>query len=362
MSLFYKRDPIEYGSKLDPNWRHYESMTKFELDEVIAYYRRHQGTVHSSNILIRIITSLMIDYRMDIWDFIRSLDATALLDSKTFGITSNINVGKVHDSVLLGDDSKEILIYKDELDEVMSDNLDWKELRPLRIMKYDSDDVKYVKLSDKIHFKEPTISIFSIDIKMLLVQYKYWVIYRLDLDLGIDPALFINQYVMTNTIYDTIDMGIINRFFKVSNNIKESSYNVKLPMYTTNANKNKSLRVCIDKLYKQYNKSKKSYAEILKGIPLIGSKNAHEFLFNIPAYPTKQLTWAVWLSKEDIIMNLFNISNKATYHLNRGLLRELNMYLNKLEAEVHFEDLLDSNFNLETSLNIITIRDILEKE
>jgi len=354
INLFYRKDMLSTPSIKDNRLRYLRERFDTELYNITEYYHNRNSKVKNNNILVGIITTVCPNIDLDIWEFLRILDSTALYNTKTFGIVSNINKGYIHNNTLFKNNSKEIYIYNDS--DIDYDDIEnsWRDIKPLRILRHDSTDLCFKMPSDTYGLNEEILTVCSIDIKLLCLQYRYWAIERLYNDFDIDPAYFIYRYVYTNTISDFMDLAIIERFDSIINGKDIGVYKNHHPFNIINLDD--KINSMLTNIAKHISGENKSYSNMLSNIQLLYNDNAKEFLLIKNIIPNKQSLWAIVLSRIDSIALLMDLSSNKTLRANKDTVNDLLILFKKIERENSLDILEDYPYlkvQYDISYNII---------
>lgn len=92
------------------------------------------------------------------------------------------------------------------------DWLQWKDLKPVRVLHYDSLELITTLQLFKLEFKKnpPTRCVYSIDISLLILKYWKYVQYQTDIGEAINPEEFLQQYIYTQWFEDLRNIWLFN--------------------------------------------------------------------------------------------------------------------------------------------------------
>ena len=360
VSLFTTKVPYKEGTNIDSNLRYYRERMLGELNSIINYYHDRNAKVKNNHMLVRLLTTVSPNYNNDIFDYIGTLDSNAIYVSKNFNIVSNINAGEVMDSIIFGDNSKEVFVYSEnELDLMELDNT-WKDLEPLKLIVSEIDDTSFILPSNDYDFLYETLNVFLLDVRMLAIQYKYWALERIKNDFDTDPATFIYRYVLPNSMRSILDIAIMN---KLVNTVKDDEYitsRFKHPFNTLDLDK--ILKRILNNTIKYIDKENKQFSNILGNIYLVNESDAYSFILkNMPKYETKQALWVTSLILIKYIDILFTLSNKKTLANNKHTLNELRIYFKIMKRSRTLDDKLPIMTYITQYQRIDDINTILEE-
>lgn len=357
ISIFSKYNDIEATNIEDTKLRYVTDRLESEIEHVKEYYRYRDGKVLNNNMLVRLITTSAPDYNKDIFDFIRILDSTAIYNSKTFDIVSNIHKGSILESVIFGYNSHEIFLYEEEEIDIMSIEDNWLDLKPLKIIKYDGTDINLTMPSKEINFDKDTLSIFKIDVRMLILQYRFWALERINKDFSTDPASFIYSIVFPNMIEDILNHSIINRLEHMIKNkpIIINNHQHPFNILDMNSNINKILKNTIK--YVKY--QNKSYTNIMKNVHLINN-DMYNMAFE-PELGNKQSRWVYFLAKIPYLKLLFSLSNEETYKRNKDTINELRILIKQIERDRTMDHIDNMEIEMKYQFDLEDLKQIIKE-
>lgn len=356
ISLFTKYNHIEMPTIKDSKLRYIRNRFNIEIKKVKEYYRLRNGKLSNNNILVRLLKTVAPDYNRDIFTYSRLLDATVEHYTKTFDIVSNISKGKVHDSILFGDNSKEVFIYKENIIDLLEVEDNWRDLVPIKVIRHDMTNTALVMPSKDIDFILPTLIIYQIDIRMLAIQYKYWSLNRLRNDFSTDPAHFLYSFVLPNMIDGILDIAIMNRMININDELFMSENINRHPFNIIDINNH--IDSMLRNILKHVKYENKHYSNILKNIHIIKCDNMHEYLLNSDT-GNKQSKWAYILTYTKYMLFLLEISNKKTFARNKDILNELRILFKIIKRE-RIMDNVDEDILLTYEINMNTIKEIIK--
>lgn len=353
LNLFSKLDNTElsivYNSILD----NVKDKFKIDIDKVIEYYRYRDHKVTNNNILVRLITTASPNYNRDIYEYMRLIDNDLIYYAKLFNISSNISKGNIMENVIFHRNSLELFIFEEEDIDLLNIDENWKELRPIEVIKYDGTDTSLLVPNNKISFNRPTLSIFKIDIRKLLVQYRYWALERLTNDFGTDPASYLYTMVFPRLVYSILDFSIINRLRLINENVIIEPNINRHPFHVFNMND--TIDRYLETVLKTIKKENKPYSNIMKNIHLIDKENMYDLLFDKYIINTYN-RYAYFLSKMPYLHMLLDLSDRETLKRNRDTLNDLLIFIKKIERDRSMDHIDNEYVKLEFEINLNMIK------
>lgn len=358
LDLFSKLDNTDLTVVYDNNLDNIKDRFNLEISKIRDYYRYRDGKVSNNNMLVRLITTCMINYNRDIFEYVHMLDNDLLHYTKTFNIVSQVSKGSVLENVIFHKNSLELFIYEEaDINLITIDDL-WRDLRPIKILKYDDTDTSLRIPNNKISFSTPTLSIFKIDIKKLLIQYRYWALERLYKDFSTDPAAFLYEMVFPTLIYDILDFSILNRIRKINEHlIMEPNIN-KHPFLIFDLND--SIDRYIKNMLKYIKHENKTFTNIMKNIHLICSENMYELVFDNYLINSNN-RYVYFLSKIPHIILLLEISNRETLKRNKDFINNLKIFIKKIERDRSMDNIDNELVKAEYEINMSILKQKLKE-
>lgn len=351
ISLFMLNDEIRRKTTIPSQFDYIKSRMQTELTSVEEYYRDAGGKVSNDHFIVRLIKAMLVDYNKPIWDYVLSIDVHLNHILKQFDIVNPYSKGDIHDSVILGENSKEIIIGIDDVSNFEGLENTWQTLKPLRVVYTPSTDLYFRRPDKRLNFDLPSLSIFSIDVKILMVQFKHWATYRRDMDKSLDPAVFVYQYVLTNAISDMVDLAYLNVLGTAIYGIEADEGKNVHPFGVIN------MRDRIDRvnetIVKNISKLNAPYEEILANIPLVIKSDIVDQMRLVPINTTRQASWATWLCEIPYLMLITNLSSNRTITRNKNYITALRIQMKSLERNRvmdQFENVLsETNYEIDKS-------------
>lgn len=346
--LFYRRAPFQEGLVEDGSLPHVRERCQGELARLEDYYHNRNSKVNNSNMLARLILTGCPSYDLDLIEFINIVDATAKYSARTFDITTTGNVGKIHNGVTFGLGSNELFITQDNGIDPFSMESNWKNVKAIRTLYHNMDVIDYLRPDPDYDFYVPYIFIYGIDLKILFLQYRYWVLERLKNESSTDPAVFVYQYVFTAMIGDIMDISLYNRFMSfMRDETPSDSYTRRHPIalldYSSKIDNILMKHVGIVK------QGDIEFITFMKRIPSLYADNAYTLFFNTNLVNVSaQSRWVNILATIFIIRDILTNADEKTLRRNKSdlhaLKRSLRLYKRGNELERPMDDYLQLEF------------------
>lgn len=328
ISLFTKKNVFNYGVSIPPSWKTIKEYVKHDLDLVTKYFYNLNKRASSDNILSRMIKHIDINVDRDIYDYVSVLEATYLYTSKSQNITSNLNFGKVIEDEIISSGS--ILFIEADFDnDLFSLEEDWKKVKSIKPIRYDGINLN---LNHPMEINEDLVlTVLHIDIKLVLVQYKYWALERKQMDFDINPSVFVYTFLLPSIIGDLYDFAILNRFFKLEKDIRLP----RIP--SSNKFKIRNTYASVDRelLELKKNLSSKSimYDEFLLSIQGVSNDTMYDLLYSGHMLFNKNNLWAELTGRLYTVLEMINFLGEKGLSKNQRDLYEIYIVLKRVKSD-----------------------------
>lgn len=327
--------PVKEYSRFDYIKRRYNS----ELEKIKEYYRGKDFAVNNNHLLNRLITIASPSVNLYILDYLSTVEVNARFMSKQFDIVSNIHNGAILDNIFFGTNSKEILLYRDSVIDINTIEENWRSLEAVRVVYTEETDLDFYLPFNRKNYIVPTLHIMTIDVPLLLVQYKLWSLERMDLAKSTNPNVFIAQIVLPNMMNNMLDLAIWNRYIKISKNEKINPFRVNHPFAVLDYSE------MIDGVLKDVVRDTKEVnipiEQILLTVKPIYKDNMLDVLFIGHKYFTKQAEWVLWLARLPVITDIIELLNEQGIKRNLTLINLLPTTIKEMKNN----SILNNKFN-----------------
>jgi len=339
--------PIKHYSKFDLIKRRYLE----ELNTIKTYYRNKDRAVDNKHILNRIITLLAPNVYLENYEYYKIITASSELLSKQFDIVSNLHSGKIQDNLFFGNNSKEILLYIDNGLDPYDIEETWIDLPSVRVIYTEDTDLSMnIPFNNNNDYIVPVLNVMTIDINLMLLQYKYWSLKRIDNDMSINPNVFISQIVLPNMLDNLLDLAIYNRFnsllqgFKIESNKFNHPFNV--------LDYSKGIDNILKKIIKDVKDTNIDVIQLYKTIPTIVNDNMYQALQISDMYFSKQSEWVLFITRIPVIYYTLLVLGKKGINRNKNLLTRLPTKIKQIERSKTLETKLQHEVVIETEIQM----------
>ena len=286
-----------------------------EVYRVIDYFASRVSSVENSHILNRLIVTGCPSNVVDLQRFVYNIKIRANYLADNFQFTSASNYGKIHDGHFYGG-AKEIILHDSSDFDESEVYENWRDVSAVKVHTHPFTDYKLVPPMGQLYSNRKGVLVtLSINIAKLMVQYKAFMDSRIALPdderMNLGSMHFIRMHVLPNILKSHVDLVLYNRLkdnFYILNNCESIN---KLPFPVINyANIADDITVEIINKFKDksYN-----YVQFLQSVPAIFSDNILDVLQMPDEAKTKQVWWALFLSRlEDMFLLIHLMGDQGT--------------------------------------------------
>ena len=299
---------------IDINFVRLNKLAAHNINILRNYYKRSNIYISGNNIFNRLLETYYIPVDRDLTSYYETSIVRSKTASNYFGFTTPFNYGNVFNDELYIN-STEIIIS--DMSDVNPDiSKFWENVSPLKILSHNSSNI-YLSAPCQ-SFENHGLVFAKLHIPLMLLQLKY---YMLDHKRkGLTPTIngYITKYLLPNALFSQYDVTVFNLLYNSNFEITEQKYENKFHINIRNIDR--FLNSAINKLTIKNKTIIAPYTKIIKKIPSVYYENFYEFNVIKDIVPTRQVTWALILSKLKIteyLISLNNSSNINTYYINK---------------------------------------------
>lgn len=282
-----------------PNWQVLSDGLVRNHKLVVNYYEQYPQVVSSSHFLVRLLYAVNIGKSLPIERFYYAACARSLNTAMALKLTTSLSRGDVFDGVFYGKGSREVIIgHIDSFDYAKSEYT-WRSLESVRVLHHPKSDLSMIVPDGRATSAETGLSVISINIPMLLVQYYH---FSKEQDARESQGMarrsvmqFIYSYVLTNALKSHLDYAVFNRMYNMQRGIPmgESAVKHSFALINYSSLLDESLkemnRRAVDLPYK--------FDAKMKLVPSIFSANMSELSKLPDMASTLQVFWALVTSR-----------------------------------------------------------------
>lgn len=318
-----------------------------ELFKIIDYYHMKDNAVDNRHPLSKIITNTAPNIELDIVEYLKLVETNVPYISKQFNITSDKSSGEVFKNVFYQDNSTEILLLvKNEFD-IFSLESNWRDAKPLRCIYTENTDLDFHIPNGQKSLDTEQITVFEIDLTLMMLQYKYWALERVRLDKSTNTNVFISTIVLPNSIGNILDLTLFNRYLKIAQGETIKEFDINHPFNVLDLSRG------VDSIYKKVAKDTVDNAlyleQLIETVPCVYNEDMNEAVTINKSIYNRQSEWVLWVARISYIRNLIEIMGNRGIRKNKGEVNNLPSKLKLLErretsVDTQLEPELMNNF------------------
>lgn len=334
--LFTKPYDSQNGVIRPPEMEYIKRTYEQQLTTITDYYRSRVYAIKNTHLLSRLLTTGEIPASYDLYRFLEAAYARAPYIAKHFQLTSEITYGHVKPSVFYGEENSEILLYTEAPFDVTSAVQHWTQIQAVTVLEHPFSDLGLLLPTGIKHSTDTGLVVISINIPLLLLQYRQFVLQQqVKLLNGSESLLgvthFIHMYVLPNMLYSQLELCLMNRCMNLYYGAPMGDALKRHPFYVIDYRDkiDKSLMGSVRRL----KKTRMLYFSVLKNLPSIYHEDSQLSLQMPDMAPTRQVWWALLLCRLRIMQFLIDIGGESGIRMNRSLINRLQIDIKRLQDE-----------------------------
>ncbi len=309
-NFFTTTSAISQGIHRLPQWQYVRDGLRQNLATVIEYYRKNPTSVHSAHFLVRLLQSITVPQSQNLERYYDNVDAMAMNLSMALQMTSSIYRGKLFNGVFYGEGNSEILIANSDDFDIFEADKHWKNLTPIRVLRHCRSDLA-MNLPDGTNTGiEEGISVITINIPMLAIQYRAFRINEFNVTSDEDSqrtiGQFIRMFVIPNMLASHVDHALFNRIMNLVENrpMGESKHKHSffLPDYSKQVNRLQQ------EILESLTRASRDFTGTLRTVPLVVKEDLEQLMMVPDIAATRQVSWALTISRLPALLFLFKMA------------------------------------------------------
>lgn len=222
---------IQQAYRTYPKFNYIKSSYKDSIDNLVNYYNARSMVVNNRHLLCRIIDTTFPGLKLERIDYLRHVDINSRYVAKHFRLINNITVGEIKQNIFYKKNSYEIINHTEfdyDFLEVMNN---YSKFTPLRVTYTEEKGFDFHLLNGTKIKDKPEITVFELDITLMLLMYRQWALKRRRFGLDVSSNRFVATIVIPNAIKSMVDLIIFNRFIEIANGRNLPEFTLKHPIY-----------------------------------------------------------------------------------------------------------------------------------
>lgn len=335
-SLFSRPQPIHGPEIVPANWDYLKRSYDAEVRKIVAYFSNRPFFVKSNHLLCRIINTALAPIHYDLLHFYTVTDARAEYVARHFKLTSSGGPGQFFQGDFYGEGMEEIILYDDELFSLSDVVNNWKNVQAVKVIDHPISTLNLMVPNGIKHSTEEGRAVISINIAKLMIQYRCFVLeQKRRLDAGGTSLLgvthFVAMYVLPNMLYSHTDKVILNRLMNLALGapMGAATMTYVFPVKRLDNALDKSLLTIV----KYLENRSMDYSTYLRNCPAIFAEDQLDALKMPDIGPTRQVWWALQLSRLSVIEFLITHGGQKGINANRSLIGKMKIDISRLMNE-----------------------------
>ena len=330
-----------------PRFADVEKRILSDVDRVVNYHRYGSFFVKSSHLLCRVISQMGIPLNYELDRYYEIAKARAGQISFLSRMSSSVNPGKWFSGVFYFG-CNEIILSVDTEERPSELVKDWRNLKPVRVLQHPVSNLNYMLPTGREHNIERGLVVVSVNIPILMVMYRCFMITQKRLKETSEGALttpqaFVAKYVIPNMLYSQTDLVLLNRLINLFRGAPMGDSILHHSFYTSDYSE--LLDKGLMEVLKRISTVRMSYRDMLGNIP----KLYNDFPLMMPDMAeTHQVWWSLFLTRLKEISFLFDAAGEEGRHVNRGLLNNLKIDIKGFRSENIFKRALLPDMYIDT--------------
>lgn len=310
-----------------PLWNDVEKRFVADVDRVVEYYRYGSFAAKNTNLIVRLIQSMNVPIQYPVERYHEVAAARALFVSNAFGITSAINVGRIHQGEFYHGCDEIILAHLGENQFISADQAQgWRDFQAVKVLDHPVSNLKFMLPNGIHHNTEQGLAVIAIDVPLLMVQYREFLYDQQRRNFEQDGAHygvthFVYKYVFPNMLYSQTDLVLFNRLYNLWLGKPHGDSVRRHPFYLTDHSD--VLDRALRQILRRVESTPMPYTDVLRQLPRLF--NDHQL--DMPDIAeTRQVWWALWLTRQKAMRFLWDVPGESGR-------RQNGTWINRLKVE-----------------------------
>lgn len=319
-SDYISRTPLR-GVTIPRDLNYLRKLYHFNETAIGKYYRDREFAAKNSNVVSRLLEHIDPNLNNTVDRFSEIMRSRINYIGKFFRLTSEIEAGIVQPGLFFGKDNEEIVIANDEYFNPYEVEKNWKTASVLKIYKHEINDLKLLLPTGKTTGSRTGICSVSINLPKLAIMYRCFIREQRNNALmgsaTLNKNYFVFKYIFSNNMKDIIDHVFLNKvmdkFYGRDEVIPKFKHPFKIYEPTTQVDR------YVENVVDVITNKDLGFLDVLHNIPLMYNNSALDLLGLPDIAPTRQISWAVIISRLDHMLFLLDVAGKLnvnSHHIN----------------------------------------------
>lgn len=314
----------------------------FNKDAIINYYKKRNFATKNTHLLSRLLEHFPLYLNYDDYRYLSFAKNRLTYLAKHFRLTNELEYGIVHKPYFFGNNGEEIIFALDEYFPVNEFSKNWENEPVLTVLRHHKNDLKILLPLGNDDGSKSGLCSIGVNIPKLALKYRYF--YKNQIANVDNNGTFLNKnhflmkYVLNTVIGDIIDHMLLNRVMDTfyNNPIVTPKYKYRFKIFEPEKQVNRYVEETLDTITSK----NLDFINILHNIQLIFKIDASELLILPDIGYTRQVKWAIFLSRLDYMKFLYDVSKNKD--MNRHYINDWKRLVTRMKRDSGFKDLLST--------------------
>jgi hypothetical protein len=322
LELFRTLSKDSLGVLRPPAWPFVQQGLRRNVQRIQQYYYAFPRPVKSTHVLIRLLSTLAVPRSLPLERYYANVDAIALNAAMTLRMTSPISRGSLFRGVFYGSTNPEILIATDDRFDFDEVHANWRTAQAVTPLLHAKSDLNALLPIGIDTSKEDGLAVILINVPMLAVQYRAFLLDQEAVEFPKTVMQFIGGYVLPNMLPRQLDLCLFNRAVLAMSG--KASLSAPLVRHAfALSNYDHAVDVCLVQALDNVQKSSLSFRAILSALPSVYAPSQYEVLQLPDLAPTRQIDWALVLSRLKAVDFLFTAAGSQLLAKNQASINQM---------------------------------------
>lgn len=320
----------------------------FNRDSIESYYQDRNFAVKNTHILSRILEHFPTYNGLDSYRYLEFANDKTKYLAKHFKFTSDIEKGIVHPSYFFGNEGEEVIISSYETFNALDVERNWKRERTVNILRHNRNDSKLLLPMGNDDGSRSGLDVVLVNIPKLSIKYREFIKEQsthanTGNGLVLNKNHFVMKYVLSTMMEDEIDHMFLNkvmdRFYGNEEVTPKYKHRFKLFEPTTQLNR------YVDQTLDVITSKNLDFMNILHNIQLVFKMDASELLALDDLGYTRQVKWAIFASRIDHMLFLFDIAKSKD--MNQHYINDWKRFAKRIQSDHALDGMFSYQFEQE---------------
>lgn len=324
-TLFNFQSGQQHGVIRVASWPTTQDTLARGLATFIHYYRNQATSVPSQHLLVKILQSMPVSRDLSTQAYYDAVNNHTTPLSMAMGLTSSFHKGKIFNQLFYGENSSEVIIDDSHPFNPEFADRNWQKLAPLKVVRHDRSQLALAALTGDTQ-KSPEIAVVSLNLPLLFLQYRAFMNAE-KARYGSQDSLksimqFVAMYPLPNLQTSHLDFVVFNRALNLLEDKPNERFQSRTPFFQTDY----SQRVdgALTELLTRFRSTRLRFEAILRSLPAVSLDSQFDVMRVPHITPTRQVTWALVLSRLNVLRFLFRLNESSDAQENQ---QEMNRIL-----------------------------------